>query len=243
MTKRQHFRTNAGIAIGPILFVIAILALLAAAIAAGSGSFTSGTTTESDTTNAQALVNYTDQLKSAVQVVMSANGCADTQLNFYASADVNPTNPTAPSDHSCDIYDPRGGGVQYHNFAALPIFDATRSSSIRTQFGISIGQFTQNYVNVMADFGSNPALLFIIYGLTQSECTAINKIVGYNPPTYAPPSKMMWEVYINHIGFTGTYPNLSSNSSFGMQSSHQGCYYDPNASMLDYEYMGVLLAR
>ena len=43
----RRLSPNAGIAIGPILFIIAILAILAAAIAAGSGSFTAGTTSES----------------------------------------------------------------------------------------------------------------------------------------------------------------------------------------------------
>ena len=37
MTKGQRFREDAGIAIGAILFVVAVLAILAAAIAAGAG--------------------------------------------------------------------------------------------------------------------------------------------------------------------------------------------------------------
>ena len=36
-----------GIALGPILFIIAILAILAAAIAAGNGGFNANTTTDS----------------------------------------------------------------------------------------------------------------------------------------------------------------------------------------------------
>ena len=42
----QRFSSNAGIAIGPILFVIALLGILAAVIAAGTGDF--GTATVAD---------------------------------------------------------------------------------------------------------------------------------------------------------------------------------------------------
>ena len=61
---RQEYRSTharwqreVGIAIGPILFIIAILAILAAAIAAGSGSFTAPTATEFTADFGQRLPN------------------------------------------------------------------------------------------------------------------------------------------------------------------------------------------
>ena len=55
--REQHFRDDAGIAIGPILFVIAVLAILASAIAAGIGSLTGGATMETATLMAQTILN------------------------------------------------------------------------------------------------------------------------------------------------------------------------------------------
>ena len=45
--KQSKLNTQDGIALGPILFIIAILAVIAAAIAAGAGSFNANTGTES----------------------------------------------------------------------------------------------------------------------------------------------------------------------------------------------------
>ena len=72
MTKRMG--ATAGIAIGPILFIIAILAILAAAIAAGSGSFTSGTTSESAKTKASALIQIGENLKVGMDRLIMEGG-------------------------------------------------------------------------------------------------------------------------------------------------------------------------
>ena len=69
---------NAGIAIGPILFIIAILAILAAAIAAGSGSFTAGTTTESSKTQASALIQIGENLKIGTDRIVMEGGIKPT---------------------------------------------------------------------------------------------------------------------------------------------------------------------
>ena len=49
-------RANAGIAIGPILFVVAILAVLVGALAAGSGGFGSSTADDSNRINSSTLI-------------------------------------------------------------------------------------------------------------------------------------------------------------------------------------------
>ena len=165
MTPRT-LNNQDGIAIGPILFIIAILAIIAAAIAAGSGEFSGSTSAEQNKQNAQALVNYVGQLQNGIDMVLH-NGCTDTQINFYNLNDVNPANPNAPSDHSCDLYDPRGGGVAYHNFSALPILDPVKAPAISSTFGISVGQFSENYVNVVTGFGSAPTMMIEMLGLNQ----------------------------------------------------------------------------
>src|SRR5580698_4104592 len=70
----QRFPPDAGIAIGPILFIIAILGILAAAIAAGSGSFTNGTASESNSTKAAALIQIGENLKVGMDRLMMEGG-------------------------------------------------------------------------------------------------------------------------------------------------------------------------
>jgi type II secretory pathway pseudopilin PulG len=102
-----------GIAIGPILFVVAILAVLASAIAAGSGSFNSDISAISAKAQASAILEYANEVKFAVDRVL-AKGCTDTEISFQPESGPNNyyyDNPFAPSDKSCHVFDSNGGGI------------------------------------------------------------------------------------------------------------------------------------
>jgi len=99
--KSAKLRPNAGIALGPILFIIAILAILAAAIAAGSGSFNASTNAESNKTKASALIQIGDNLKIGMDRLTMENGVA------YNGWIIDPTNTSA----NTDLFSPIGGGI------------------------------------------------------------------------------------------------------------------------------------
>lgn len=99
--RERRFASDAGIAIGPILFIIAILAILAAAIAAGSGSFTSGTTSESNSTKAAALIQIGDTLKVGMDRLMMENSVD------FNSVVINPQD----TNSSTSLFSPSGGGI------------------------------------------------------------------------------------------------------------------------------------
>lgn len=101
-----------GIAIGPILFVIAILAILATALSAGSSSFSGSSETEKARTNAGVILNYIASVRTAVARVM-ALGCREDQISFENPADANYPNSNAPPDKHCHIFDIAGGGLNW----------------------------------------------------------------------------------------------------------------------------------
>lgn len=92
--------SDAGIAIGPILFVVAILGILAAAIAAGSGSFTGSSSTEAARTKAAALIQIGQTLKIGADRLVGIGYDADT-----ITIDANSTT------NDSDLFSPSGGGV------------------------------------------------------------------------------------------------------------------------------------
>ncbi|MFY9288723.1 MAG: hypothetical protein WAO98_09520 [Alphaproteobacteria bacterium] len=100
-TIEQRFNASAGIAIGPILFIIAILAILSAAIAAGSGSFTSGTGQESNRTKASALIQIGENLKIGMDRMMMGNGISFGSYVINAANTIN----------NNDLFSPTGGGI------------------------------------------------------------------------------------------------------------------------------------
>jgi hypothetical protein len=97
-TRMQH---NAGIALGPILFIIAILAILAAAIAAGSGSFNASTNTEGNKAKASAIIQLGENLKTGMDRITMENGVA------YNGWTTSPTNTSTNND----LFSPTGGGI------------------------------------------------------------------------------------------------------------------------------------
>jgi type II secretory pathway pseudopilin PulG len=96
----RKYPHNAGIAIGPILFIVAILGILAAAIAAGSGSFTAGSNTEKNRSNAAAIIQIGQNLKVGFDRIV---GYGTT----HSSVVIHANNTTADSD----LFSPTGGGI------------------------------------------------------------------------------------------------------------------------------------
>jgi len=95
---------QAGIAIGPILFIIAILAILAAAIAAGSGSFTAPTAGESAKTKAAGLISVGESLKIGMDRLTVSNGATPSGSTAFV------LDPTSTSSQY-DLFSPTGGGI------------------------------------------------------------------------------------------------------------------------------------
>jgi hypothetical protein len=98
---------EAGIAIGPILFIIAILGILAAAIAAGSGGFTASTTSESAKTQASALIQIGENLKIGMDRIVMEGGLAPTGTASNSVVAFN----TSDSTNSNSLFSPAGGGI------------------------------------------------------------------------------------------------------------------------------------
>ncbi|MDD3289029.1 MAG: hypothetical protein PHX43_08560 [Alphaproteobacteria bacterium] len=93
--------SEAGIAIGPILFVIAVLGILASAIAAGSGSFTAGSAAENNRTKASAMIEIGQNLKIGWERITGSAGID------FDSVVIDP-NMTANAN---DLFSPLGGGI------------------------------------------------------------------------------------------------------------------------------------
>jgi hypothetical protein len=96
---RLHHQS--GIALGPILFIIAILAVIAAAIAAGSGGFNASTSADGNKAKASAMIQIGDNLKTAMDRLTIENGVA---YNAWTTSPNNTSNQN-------DLFSPTGGGI------------------------------------------------------------------------------------------------------------------------------------
>ena len=117
---------QSGMALGPILFIVAIIAILAAVIAAGSNGFWANTNTESAKAMAESIVTSCDDYTRAVQYMVMNNGCDITALDYTPNGGGWPTGTTwhtgdwtggngtnQAGNGQCALFDPRGGGMQF----------------------------------------------------------------------------------------------------------------------------------
>ena len=160
-----------GIAIGPILYIVAILAVLVSAIAAGSGSFNGDTSAISAKVKASAIIEYANEVKFAVDKLL-AKGCKDTEISFEGHIEGGIINPNSPSDKSCHVFNVNGGGVaiKYANlFGASAIWFVASNDADSNLNGIGNSYNSDLYMRFM--FDSNSASHVAI-------CKEINNLFG-----------------------------------------------------------------
>ena len=90
-----------GIAIGPILFIIAVLGIVAAAIAAGSGSFTTSTAGEGNRIKAATIMEIGQTLKAGFDRILG------NEIASFDAIDINPANTI----NGTSLFSPIGGGI------------------------------------------------------------------------------------------------------------------------------------
>ena len=163
-----------GIVIGPILAVVAILAVLASAIAAGSGAFTGDTSAIKAKAQASAILEQAEEVKFAVDRVLG-KGCTDTQISFENPIVSGYENPNAPSDKSCHVFDVNGGGIVWKN----PPVGANTPDIVFWPKGF-IPYIIGHYASI-PNIGYDIAELVLYLPISSLDlCQAINVMVGVN---------------------------------------------------------------
>ena len=175
-----------GIAIGPILAVVALLAVLASAIAAGSGSFNGDTSVVKAKAQATAILEYAHEVKFAVDRVLG-KGCTDTEISFENPVVGGYINPNSPSDKSCHVFDVNGGGIVWkkpdnniYNTANLGSTNKSWVYNAHLCVG-GVGSASNNYYgggDVCRHDASPTSLVMVTHGVTQNVCDALNTILG-----------------------------------------------------------------
>jgi hypothetical protein len=104
---------------GNVLFIIliacALFAALAYAVTKSSREPSSLATKEQATLNAAAVMQYFTRLNTTVSRLRLTSECSDTQISFENNIVSGYTNPSAPADKKCNVFDPAGGGLAWQN--------------------------------------------------------------------------------------------------------------------------------
>ena len=241
-----------GIALGPILFIIAILAVLAAAIAAGSGSFTSNGNTESANALASPILAMGESYRNAITKLQSS-GCTQDTISFVPNA--NPgsqsfTNSRSPSDHSCDMFDMRGAGVAYLPIPAASIADTSSFNSAVYPYNLTVPYagyplfFGHSCFTKFGTCNANGqgSVIMTIPFLTRAVCSAINKILQISTADQA--SLLVasggWNMFWSQpLGPFATRTSGAGAYGFGTNGLMEGCAN--SAAGIYYYFAGMII--
>ena len=190
-----------GIAIGPILFVVAILAVLASAIAAGSGSFNGDTSVVKAKAQATAILEYAHEVKFAVDRVLG-KGCTDTEISFENPVVGGYINPNSPSDKSCHVFDVNGGGIVWKGPPAQ-----IDLSSVPLGYRNYIFSGDSNHLGPYIPGTTSTDLVIKLSGLSSNICNEIMNLGGGAGPAVG---------HVTLDKFTGNYGSWDGrNYQFG----------------------------
>ena len=203
-------RQEAGSILLWILVAVALFGALSYTMSKGNRA---GVTNVSKEQAALAISEILDNATAVRRVVqeLQINGCDETEISFEASNTSGYANSNSPSDESCHVFSPNGGGLRY---AAPDEKWLDTSQSAGTGYGD--WRFV-GHTQVEGVGSTAPELRMNLNFLKESLCIAINDKLGVENPSDAPPID---EATATGLGiFTGTYgPSVAD--SIGDDGGH-----------------------
>lgn len=211
----------------------------------GSQSEDTGST-ERASIMASEMMRYAAGIESAVQQLLS-RGCSENQISFH-HPDLTPAgsyiNPNS-TDGSCNIFDVKGAGIAFTRKKDSWREETTASSPFWQLYGnqciYGVGTGTTTCTNAQTE-------LFVAAGVLKKElCLEINRRLGVENPSGAPPSDIMLGGY-----FTGSFEpsgsageniigDSATTSAIPLQYKKSACLQDSNNQK--YHFYHVILAR
>jgi hypothetical protein len=257
--KQRTLNNQDGVALGPILFIIAVLAILAAAIAAGSGSFSGSTSRENAKIMASTILSQMNNLDNCVAMIRS-NGFDDTQLDFSLPANTFldgaggdwtlPTTSVAGcTSDACRVFKTAGGGCIPQVVALIP--EEAVDQNVLNSWGAYCAagnnagcRENDPYIAQFKIGGGANAPLHLIFGLQtpidKNVCMEINNAAGVaNPNGDAPHGNVTFG-----SGSCGAYDctvysgSVVFDASLTFTASKDFCFWDTGGTV--YSYVHVL---
>lgn len=245
---------------GNILFMILITVILFAALSYAVTQSSRGGSKDASSEirklDIAQIIQYGTQISQAITRLTTIGGCvasADSgntitfQYDTDGDGDWNDNdeiyhNPHAPTNHSCHIFHPEGGGVSFRSWE--PILESPANEE-----NYNAGNFIQN-VGTTCGNASCKELIYLIsidpdvLG-AEAFCRAMNDELGVSNPGGSPPvDTNIW----SGQRFVGTYEDNSTGFGDGgeapeIHGQHSGCIQETTGGGNWYRFYYVLVER
>ncbi|MGH1456484.1 MAG: hypothetical protein ACRBDI_06865 [Alphaproteobacteria bacterium] len=223
---------------GSILFYILIAVALFAALSYSVSQMMRGGAdlgSQNQAILVDDVLDYARNLKETIQTLRIMNECQDDEISFERSpfdgSDAPYINASAPSDFSCHVFHPQGGGIGNAN----PIEDVSGSNYVFTGvFGVT-------------DIGSdsNSELSIILRGLDSGACGQINDKIGLAAPLTdeMPNTNFVTTTFQGSYSLNGGVGDNIGTGNAMYNSRPVGCFYEDSATSGEYIFYQVLIPR
>jgi hypothetical protein len=243
-------RKNSGNALFIILICLGLFAALSYAITRSS-SGTQSVSKETTQLAVDEVIQYAATLRSTVQRLVAFKGCTvgdgtapsyTGTLNFASASFATPANYTnagAPSDKSCDVFDPAGGGAAWQK--PPTIAQAVGGSEYLITGGLSIKGVGSD------SSGTSYFEMTLVTWVTKDMCMAINTLSGVtntggNPPTNTAGMTIPSTAAQGMAkGFSSVLTLNTAGGTPEVETHMTGCWYDTTGG--HYNFYSVIAPR
>lgn len=252
--NRNMNKNAAGNIIFIILIAIALFGGLSFALTKGfQGANETRITKQQAKAAATAIIKYGTDIQLAISRMQLNNDCSEEQISFerapFDGSDTLYVNPNSPTDFSCHVFHPNGGGISYQVPSKDWLDDA---QSAQGDFGYQV--FVSECVNSIGSSGTGTScnaegndvpyseLVFFTPYLKLDICNSINKLLGYDESTPLKDNSTLWaDLY----KFKGTFrTSVVAIGPDGWQGTMNRCLEgDVNPPAGTYHYYQVLVPR
>lgn len=216
---------------GSVLFYILIAVLLFAALSyAVSGMLrgSSNPVTERDSLLASGVLDFGKSLRQAVQVMRVSKQCDESDISFEKSpfdgSDASYVNASAPTDFSCHIFHPSGGGVGYMSAQNQEDWSFT-------------GHFN------IDDVGTSDVELIAVLPVNRELCEMLNTKLDISNATIQTLVNDGAAAGNTHTPYIGSFTATGGVAAAAYSGKMAGCYKSSASSGTDYTFYQVLIAR
>lgn len=208
---------QSGNALWFILLAIALMGILTAVMTRSSGTDSDTGDYEQNQIAASEILRYAKSIENAVQTLI-ARGCSENTISFWHDSDGNGTengsddyyNADSPTDHSCHIFEPEGGGLTW-NTVKPKYLDASHSSEVNYGDWFITGSVHLNGFGNEAPAtpacGTNCTELMMSLNYIRLDlCNGVNKISNHGASDGSPVVDEGGSIgEAGHTKFTGSY--------------------------------------
>ena len=227
-------RSQSGNALFIILIAVSLLGALSYAVTQSNRGGLSALTEEKARVYALEVLEYGQVMVNAV-AQLRLRGCYEEEISFENSVVSGYTNANAPSDQTCHVFYPAGGGMNWNTPQDNITVGTATASSWRINALNAIDQ-----VGTTGSNSSNVELVFFLDDIKESICLQINDRMAISNAGNAPPTDTLADVTGGFTGsFVYSYTIGDENDSLGAKPT--GCFQNTAANK--FVFYKVLRAR